>query len=105
MSFSGGVECETGLCFMDSVHDRTAETLLGLFEPWIESGTTVISDCWKSYERLSERGYEYLTNNQSLKFVDSETRAHANTIEIIWRHFKASFSEHRVKELPVLKMQ
>ncbi|GFU15894.1 DDE_Tnp_IS1595 domain-containing protein [Trichonephila clavipes] len=53
----GGVERETGRCFLVAVHDRTAETLFGLIESWIVPGTTVISDCWKSYERLSERDY------------------------------------------------
>ncbi|GFR10848.1 putative transposase-like protein [Trichonephila clavata] len=90
----GGVERETGRCFLVAVHDRTAETLLGLIESWIEPGTTVISDCWKSYERLSERGYNHLTVNHSLEFVDSETGAHTNTIEVTWRHFKASLPEY-----------
>ncbi|GFX90329.1 uncharacterized protein TNCV_3849041 [Trichonephila clavipes] len=55
----GGVECETDSCFLIAVHDRTAETLLGLIESWIETGTTVIFDCWKSYEKLSEREDEH----------------------------------------------
>ncbi|GFX01602.1 hypothetical protein TNCV_3971021 [Trichonephila clavipes] len=53
----------------------------------IELGTAVVSDCWKSYERLSGRGYHHLTVNHSLEFVDSETGAHTNTIEVTWRHF------------------
>ncbi|GFU32318.1 putative transposase-like protein [Trichonephila clavipes] len=89
----GGVERKTGRCFLVAVNDRTAETLLGLIESWIEPGTTVISDCWKSYERLSERGYHHLTVNHLLEFIDSETGAHTNTIEVTWRHFKASLPE------------
>ncbi|GFX11204.1 putative transposase-like protein [Trichonephila clavipes] len=60
----------------------------------IEPGTTVISNCWKSWERLSERGYHHFTVNHSLEFVDSETGAHTNTIEVSWRHFKASLPEY-----------
>ncbi|GFX15665.1 putative transposase-like protein [Trichonephila clavipes] len=93
----GGVERETGHCLLVAVHDRTAETLLCLIESLIEPGTTVISDCWKSYERLSERGYYHLTVNHSLEFVDSETGAHTNTIEVTWRHFKASLPEYNRK--------
>ncbi|GFT13163.1 putative transposase-like protein [Trichonephila clavipes] len=93
----GGVERETGRCFLVAVHDRTAETLLGLIELWIEPGTAVVSDCWKSYERLSERGYHHLTVNHSLEFIDSETGAHTNTIEVTWRHFKASLPEYNRK--------
>ncbi|GFX33363.1 putative transposase-like protein [Trichonephila clavipes] len=80
----GGVERKTERCFLVAVHDKMAETLLGLIESWIEPGTTVISDCWKSYERLSERGYHHLTVNHSLKFVDSETRAQT------WQSYQAS---------------
>ncbi|GFS57297.1 putative transposase-like protein [Trichonephila clavipes] len=93
----GGVERETGRCFLVAVHGRTAETLLGLIESWIKPRTTVISDCWKSYERLSERGYYHLTVNHSLEFVDSETSTHTYTIEVTWRHFKASLPEYNRK--------
>ncbi|GFW20936.1 putative transposase-like protein [Trichonephila clavipes] len=89
-----GVESETGRCFLVEVHNRTAETLLGLIESWIEPGTTVVSDCLKSYERLSERGYHHLTVNHSVEFVDSETGAHTYTIEVTWRYFKASLPEY-----------
>ncbi|GFV70284.1 putative transposase-like protein [Trichonephila clavipes] len=94
----GGVERKTGRCFLVAVHDRTAETLLGLIESWIEPGTTVISDRWKSYERLSERGYHHLTVNLSLEFVDSESGPHTNTIEVTWRHFNVSLPEYNRKE-------
>ncbi|GFX93294.1 putative transposase-like protein [Trichonephila clavipes] len=72
----------------------TTETLLSHIESWIEPGTTVISDCWKSYERLSEGGYHHLTINHSLEFLDSETGAYTNTIEVTWRHFKADLPEY-----------
>ncbi|GFS92362.1 putative transposase-like protein [Trichonephila clavipes] len=90
----GGIERKMGRCFLVAVHDKMAETLIGLFESWIEPGTTIISDNWKSYKKLSERGYHHLTVNHSLEFVDSETGAHTNTIEVTWRHFKASLPEY-----------
>ncbi|GFQ69372.1 hypothetical protein TNCT_144721 [Trichonephila clavata] len=49
-------------CFLVAVHDWTAETFLGL----IESRTTVISDCWESYERLSERSYNQFIEGSNL---------------------------------------
>ncbi|GFU21136.1 putative transposase-like protein [Trichonephila clavipes] len=78
---------------IDEIHDRTVETLI---ESWIEPETT-ISDCWKSYERLSERGYHHLTVNHSLEFVDSETGAHTKAIKVTWRHFKASLPKYNRK--------
>ncbi|GFW33583.1 DDE_Tnp_IS1595 domain-containing protein [Trichonephila clavipes] len=64
----GSVERETGRCFLVAVHDRMSETLIGLIESWIKPGTTVIPDCWKSYERLSERGYHHLTHTHTQLF-------------------------------------
>ncbi|GFX82744.1 DDE_Tnp_IS1595 domain-containing protein [Trichonephila clavipes] len=86
----GGVERESGLCFMVAVPDRSEETLIGLIETWIEPGTVVVLDCWKTYERLSEKGYEHLTKNHSLEFVNSET----STVESTWRHFKFSLPDY-----------
>jgi len=42
----GGVERGTGRTFLVAVHDRSAETLIGLSKQWILPGTTIISDCW-----------------------------------------------------------
>lgn len=48
----GGVERETGKCFLIPVPDRRAETLIRLIQHWIKPGTTIISDCWKAYNSL-----------------------------------------------------
>ena len=47
----GGVERDSHKCFLEPVEDRTAETLIQLIKDWILPGTTIISDCWKSYNR------------------------------------------------------
>ncbi|GFX82736.1 DDE_Tnp_IS1595 domain-containing protein [Trichonephila clavipes] len=86
----GGVERESGLCFMVGVPDRSEETLIGLIETWIEPETVVVLDCWKTYERLSKKGYEHLTTNHLLEFVNSETDA----VESTWHHFKFSWPEY-----------
>lgn len=54
----------------------------------------IISDCWKAYDWLEERDYEYLRVNHSLNFVDPETGAHTNTIESTWRHVKAKIPKY-----------
>ena len=48
----GGVERDSHKCFLEPVEDRTAETLIQLIKDWILPGTTIISDCWKSYNRI-----------------------------------------------------
>jgi len=56
----------------------------------IRPQTSIISDCWKSYDSLSVEGYIHHTVNHSKNFVDPETRAHTNTIERTWREVRAN---------------
>ena len=36
-------------------------------------GTTIISDCWKSYNCLNNEGFQHLTVNHTYNFVDPDT--------------------------------
>lgn len=80
----GGICRETKESFLVPVQDRTAETLLSLIEKHVEKGSTIHTDCFKSYDRLEEAGYKHLTVNHSQNFVDPETSACTNTIESTW---------------------
>ena len=63
-------------------------------------GTTIISDCWRSYDCLNEEDFEHLTVNHSLNFVDPETGAHTQNIESLWWQIKHplpdTFSKHHL---------
>ena len=86
----GGIERDSKRCFFASVEDRSADTLVSLIKEHIAPGTTIISDCWKAYSSLGKEGYQHLTVNHSLNFVDPDTGAHTNTIESTWRALKRS---------------
>ena len=62
------------------VEDRTAATLILIIKQYFFPGTKVMSDCWKSYDRLKEKGYIHGTVNHSVEFVislmDSVEREH-----------------------------
>jgi hypothetical protein len=83
-----GVERGAGRTFHASVPDRTADTLTALMREWIETGTTVISDCWGAYRELDSQGYTHCTVNHSLYFVEPYTGDNTNAIESTWHRLK-----------------
>ena len=50
----GGIDRDSRETFFEIVEDRTAETLLPILIRNIHPETVVITDCWKSYDKLSE---------------------------------------------------
>ena len=46
--------------FVVPVENRNAETLIQLIKDWILPETTIISDCWKSYNTLQNEGFLHL---------------------------------------------
>ncbi|GFT39633.1 DDE_Tnp_IS1595 domain-containing protein [Trichonephila clavipes] len=93
----GGVERGPGKIFLVAVHNRTKETLIGLIQEWNKPGTTIYSVCWKSYATLGQVGYNHLTVNHSLNFVDPVTNCHTNTIESMWNHLKNTLPTYNRK--------
>lgn len=90
----GGVERETGRCFMIPVESRGKDVLLCIIKHFILPQTTIISDCWRSYNCLQDEGFVHQTVNHSKTFKDPETGAHTNTIECSWRHAKETVGNH-----------
>ena len=84
----GGVQRDSNDSFFEVVPDRSADTLLEIIKRRILDGTTIISDCWKSYDCLKNEGYEHIAVNHSLHFKDPETGAHTNKIEGSWSWIK-----------------
>ena len=80
----GGVERGSKRCFLSIVANRSSATLIPLIKEHIAPGTTIISDCWKSYQCLSEEGFKHLTVDHSVTFKDIETGASTNVIEGLW---------------------
>ncbi len=79
---------------MVPVENRTAKTLLAIIKDWVIPGTTIMSDCWKSYDCLEHEGFKHLTVNHTYNFVDPDTGACTNLIEGSWLHAKKSFPKY-----------
>ncbi|KAL7634602.1 UNVERIFIED_CONTAM: hypothetical protein RMT77_014979 [Armadillidium vulgare] len=87
----GGICRETKEVFLMAVPDRTEKTLINAIKNKIKPGTTIISDCWASYQNISTIhgfNYKHLTVNQSCNFVDPITKANIQNIESIWNALK-----------------
>ena len=80
--------------FLTTVEDRSADTLIPIIKGNVLPGTTIISDCWKAYSRLSEEGFTHHTVDHCKVFVNKETGARTNTIESTWRAVKTSLPKH-----------
>ena len=84
---------ETKKVFLTTVPSRDKETLLEIIKTRIKPGMTLISDCWKSYNCLSEENFKHLTVNHSLNFLDPDTGSHTQNIENLWWQIKRKLPE------------
>ncbi|XP_018368673.1 PREDICTED: uncharacterized protein LOC108764789 [Trachymyrmex cornetzi] len=94
----GGYEQGSKKMFIVPVEDRTETTLLPVIKEWILPGTTIVSDCWKSYDCLNNEGFQHLTVNHSYNFVDPETGAHTQHIEHVWREVRGNIPRYGRRE-------
>ena len=69
----GGICRETKACFLVPVERRDKDTLIPIIRAQILLGICVMSDRWKAYHCLQDEGYNHLTVNYSLNFVDPDT--------------------------------
>ena len=78
---------QTQNCFMLLVEKPDSDTLLRVIKELVETGTTIISDCWKTCNCLSSEGFNHVTVNESINLVEPNNKA-TNTIERMWREVK-----------------
>ncbi len=95
--------------FSEVVPNRSKEILLQLITKHILPGTTNLSDCWKSYDYLSDNIYVHLTANHSITFkrgrIQIQLRGYEEGVikQEFWRHghsrrsnpFDSYFAEFR----------
>ncbi|KCZ80334.1 hypothetical protein H312_02271, partial [Anncaliia algerae PRA339] len=86
----GMIERNSKKCVLLPVPDRSANTLIPLINQYILPGSTIISDCWTSYNRIEENDtFSHLTVNHSYNFLNPEDNLiHTQNIENCWLHAK-----------------
>ena len=60
-------------------------------------GSTIISDCWKSYNCLSQLDFDHFRVNHKYNFVNPDTLAHTQNIENLWWQIKRQLAETYTK--------
>uniref|UniRef100_A0A0L8IEN9 ISXO2-like transposase domain-containing protein n=1 Tax=Octopus bimaculoides TaxID=37653 RepID=A0A0L8IEN9_OCTBM len=75
-------------CLLVAVQDRSTETLLRIIQQHIRPGTIIISDLWKAYKTISNLGYNHLTVNHAVNFVDPDSHASNNHVKAKWNSAK-----------------
>ncbi|KAG0436423.1 hypothetical protein DMUE_4235 [Dictyocoela muelleri] len=84
----GVVERETGRCYLKVVPNRKKSTLENIISNIIVESTIICTDQAKMYGSLDELGFIHFDVCHKKNFVDPQTRAHTQTIESLWNHFK-----------------
>lgn len=79
----GGIERLTKMVFLVLVEHRNADTLLPIIQEYINPGSVIYSDLWRAYGGIAAlpQGYQHLTVNHSMHFIDPQTGAHTQSVE------------------------
>ena len=77
----GGLDTETQDRFLVAVDRRDADTLLPVWQEYVLPQTIVVSDLWGTYHTINNFGYQHLSVNHRLHFVDPVTHATTNYVE------------------------
>ncbi|XP_058122853.1 uncharacterized protein LOC131293818 [Anopheles ziemanni] len=90
----GGICRETRDIFVEIVEKRDRATLHNLIVTHVRPGTTIMTDCWRSYNGLSLHGFIHQSINHSQYFIHPEDpTVHTQNIENVWRWLKPFLRE------------
>jgi hypothetical protein len=71
--------------YMEVVQKRTSGVLIPIIQKVCEPGTTIVSDQWAAYNKLSQVGFPHYTVDHSRFFVNPTSREiHTQNIELSW---------------------
>ena len=70
--------------FLVTIECQDTDMLLPVLQQFVIPGTTVMSDLWRAYNTIDNLGYQYLTVNHSIYFVDLILHIMTNHMESMW---------------------
>ena len=75
---------ETKDSFLVAVDRQNADTLVPVLQEYVIPGSIIVSDLWGAHGTVGNLGYQHLTVNHQLYFVDPVTHATTNHVENMW---------------------
>lgn len=85
-----GLEKDSTKCFLVTVVDKSAKTLLKVIKEYVLPGTIIYSDVWKDTV-LEQEIHNHLTVYHEITFRDLESCGIANATEGVWTIVKRQF--------------
>ena len=84
----GGVEASTAGRRGFVVPIACRDPQLPVLQQFVLPGSTIVSDCWRAYNTVGLLGYQRLTVDHSLNFVNPVTSACTNNVDCYWKNAK-----------------
>jgi transposase-like protein len=92
----GGIERETGKCFVVEVENWNAATLEAIILEYVLPGTHIVSDGWRAYvnlDRIAGGIYTHSVIIHERNFEPDNHEVHTQNIENMWMHAKRKLKQ------------
>lgn len=91
-------ERESGTLIVETIPDRSAQTLLSIIMECVKEGSIINTYCWSSYSQLDQLGYTHNTVNHKYFHVNKRTGTHIQLVERSWREFHRLVPKYGIRK-------
>ena len=96
--FFGAIDDLMNRVSIEKCESRSEDDLVPMIMSMCNTGSTIWSDSWKSYNNLNLYGFHHSNVNHKNNFRDPITGVHTNKIEGNWNALKKFIRENNVKD-------
>jgi len=77
----------TGRVRLELIPNAQGKTLLGFIETNVEPGTTIVTDGWKGYSQIKDKGFEHKVHKQVVAMNDDEMLLNVHRIAALLKRW------------------